>query len=226
LSKLNSDFNFRNKMFYNGKREGNFIIYEKYPLQCVGPATFFWKQKVEQDEVSELMIWVHPLMKDAVLKLLDAKDVSVTVRNNLSKFELRGPNSLLALRSVLRIAKENDEKTKKYWNILTECIKRPDGLSKKMIFALTIDHPLTGKNEDEEMKESFKISRNERVLLNLPDDIAVSNIWGGDDSEILLIHHDSPMKTGFGSGVDLICSKSYGVHLLSQLSKLSNQITY
>jgi hypothetical protein len=210
-------------MYSNGKREGNFLIYEDFPLRCVGPATFIWKQKMEKEEESELMIWVHPLMKDAVLKLLEAKDVSVTVRENLSRFELRGPNSLLALRSVLKISKENDQKTMKYWNILTEYIKRPDGLSKKMIFALTIDHPLTGKNEDEEMKESFKISNNEKVLLNLPDDIAISNIWGGDDdSEILLIHQDSPMKTGFGAGVDLICSKSYGVHLLSQLSKLSN----
>ncbi|XP_053571212.1 ribonucleases P/MRP protein subunit POP1 [Bombina bombina] len=58
----------------SGKRQGSLVVYraDKYPEESLGPVTFIWKPKcsLETYETRQLWIWVHPALKQDILKEL------------------------------------------------------------------------------------------------------------------------------------------------------------
>eukprot|EP01080_Neovahlkampfia_damariscottae_P003689 gene3689-6503_t len=227
LKKLNFDFNFTNSSYTSGKREGKVLIFEDYPMKCIGPISFIWKQK-EKEKNFELFLWIHPLMKEDVLKLFKNEKFKFIQREDLNRFELRGPNSIFALNSALKVNQDlNKEENLKTWKIMKDHVKIPSALPRNIILSLGIDHPLSTKEDDElkdEMMEEVTetLSEEEMLMLNIPNDISSSDLWDDKESysDVMLIQQEGD-SNGFGSGIDLICSSSHASHLYAQIAKLS-----
>lgn len=206
--------------YTSGEREGELIIYENYPLGCVGPANFQWKQASEKEN-SQLWIWVHPLMKEKVLSLIKLNNnVKLKERDDLIRFELRGPQSTQSLNSVLDPNKTSLPESLHTWKNIQN-LKHPDSLPRNMVLSLSVNDP---------MKEYTRLNiqaQNEtdqdRLIADIPENIAISDLWKNEKSDNVFIiqkHYQ-----GFGSGFDFICHKDYGVHIWSKLSKLSKVLS-
>ena len=118
-----------------GGRRGETVIYFPgvYPLGCIGPVSYIWKEKGEgegEEGERELLLWVHPSIYDVVFELLggeidgneekergedkmevDSGNVKIiSLKDTLSFFEIRGPLSHpLLLRTLLPVGMEERE---------------------------------------------------------------------------------------------------------------------
>lgn len=201
--------------YINGSKEGEFIFYENFPFQCIGPVSFLWKQANEK-EISQLWLWVHPLMKEKVLSLIDLKNhVKLKQRDDLVRFELRGPQSFKDLFSVLDPNKSSLPESLQTWKMIQN-LKHPNAIPKDLVLSLSVNDPLKEYSRLEIKIENE--TEEERLLIDIPENIAISDLWKDEKTNNVFIIQKQ--FKDFGSGFDLICHRDYGVHFWSKLSKL------
>ncbi|UVC49621.1 ribonuclease P [Theileria orientalis] len=93
-----------------------FELNDEYDL--IGPVNYLWVPKKESEERRTIWLFVHPVSILQLLSILSQnKDLQVEKVNNLVKFELFGPFSLMSLKSVLKVDSKYSE-SNRVWHSL------------------------------------------------------------------------------------------------------------
>ncbi|BAM40822.1 uncharacterized protein TOT_030000084 [Theileria orientalis strain Shintoku] len=93
----------KDHMDVDGQNSDKFFeVNDEYEL--IGPVNYLWVPEKDSEETRTIWLFVHPVSISQLFSILSQnKELKVDQVNNLVKFELFGPLSLMALKSVLKV---------------------------------------------------------------------------------------------------------------------------
>jgi hypothetical protein len=138
--------------------------------------------------------------------------VELIYRNDLSRFEIRGPIATSIINNVIKIASQCNEQSQQAWHRITTKITRADSLPIDMVLSLSIKHPLSSSlnaGDFRAVKETIINGQipHEDLFLTIPDHIAeCPELWekkvykphnksNQDDSDNEMINNDRDQRS-------------------------------
>jgi hypothetical protein len=208
----------------------------------MGPVKFLFQQ-----DANACWIWVHPASLpesyEFIQKAANKHQVQVVFRNDLARFELRGPHATITLKSPnnLMVSRAHSlQEAAQIWQNTRFAGSLPRG----MVLSLKAYHPQTAADKLPPQTTISNLTAQKpstavtTAILEIPDGLAHSELWTHlrevrkDAMEVeedptslktypLLLIQVSGQE-GFGDGWDVICSVDVAALLFSKITKTKN----